>query len=87
MNDGSSFRDLQVIVHGNQINNFLAVKSLNNHSAVEITGDIILTPQAQQPLELKATLIKILAAATNDFPIQNKNHRDEFLRDNAHLRT
>lgn len=87
VNDGTDFRDLQVVVRNTTVTNFAEISSLQNHSALTIMGKIVLTPQAKQPLELQAETIIIRAHATPTFPIQNKKHSDEFLRDNAHLRT
>ena len=85
LNDGSSINNLQVVYDPNLENN----KNLTNvttGSAVTITGNLILTPDAKQPFELKVINATVYNICANDYPIQKKEHTNEFLREHAHLR-
>ena len=49
-------------------------------------GTLVLTPEAKQPFEIKATEILVEADSDSDYPLQKKRHSLEFLREIAHLR-
>lgn len=55
-------------------------------TAIKVVGKTVLTPEAKQPFEIKASKIEILADSNEDYPLQNKRHSMEFLREIAHLR-
>ena len=86
LNDGTCFNSMQVVFEADKINNFDAVASLLAGSSVCVTGILVLTPEAKQPFELKATRVKILNATDELYPLQKKHHSVEFLRDIAYLR-
>ena len=86
VNDGSTILNMQVVYEPDKINNFEEVSKFRVGMSVMIKGQIELTPNAKQPLEMKATEIKMLGDCPEDYPIQPKRHTMEFLRDNAHLR-
>jgi len=85
LNDGSFFKNLQV-VFDNNLDNFEDVCKLNVGSSLIIDGILVESPGAKQPFELKASSIKIESAAPNDYPLQKKRHSFEYLRTIAHLR-
>jgi len=85
-NDGTSFKGIQVVYKKDNITNADEISSARNGAALEITGTIVLTPDAPQPFELQATSIKLLKQTDESYPLQNKQQGLEFLRDNAHLR-
>lgn len=86
LNDGSCFKNLQIVFEQGQISNFDEIARLNVGSALVVTGKIVLTPQNKQPLELKASEIAVEGRSTPDYPLQKKRHSVEFLREIAHLR-
>jgi asparaginyl-tRNA synthetase len=86
VNDGSTILNLQVVYEPDKINNFEEVSKFRVGMSVMVKGQIELTPNAKQPLEMKATEIVMLGDCPEDYPIQPKRHTMEFLRDNAHLR-
>ena len=47
---------------------------------------MVLTPQAKQPFEIKASAIEVEGASTPDYPLQKKRHSFEYLRTIPHLR-
>ena len=50
-------------------------------------GNLKVTPDAKQPFEIVANKIEISGKSTPEYPLQNKRHSMEFLRDIAHLRS
>lgn len=85
LNDGTFFKGVQV-VFDNTLNNFAEAEKLSVGSSVEVEGTLVESPAAGQTFELKATRIKILNQAPEDYPLQKKKHSFEFLREIAHLR-
>ncbi|MBP5155914.1 MAG: asparagine--tRNA ligase, partial [Clostridia bacterium] len=86
LNDGTCFKNLQIVFESDKINNYKEVAKLNVSASVIASGVLELTPGAKQPFELKAAEIEICGASTPDYPIQPKKHSFEFLRTVAHLR-
>ena len=86
LNDGSCFKGVQVVFEANKVADFAAVAKLNVGTAVIVTGDLILTPEAKQPFEINATTVEVEGASTPDYPLQKKRHSVEYLRTIAHLR-
>ena len=86
LNDGSCFKNLQVVLEAQFLENYKEIASQNIGCAYVVTGTFVLTPDAKQPFELKATTVSVEGASTPDYPLQNKRHSFEFLRSIAHLR-
>lgn len=85
LNDGSCLQNLQ-IVFDDTLPNFGEIAKLNVGSSLVVRGNLVETPQAKQPFEIKATSIEIEGASTPEYPLQKKRHSFEFLRTIAHLR-
>ena len=85
LNDGSFFKNIQ-IVYENNLNNFEEISKLTIASSIEVVGKFIKTDNSKQPFEIHSTEIKILNVADNDFPLQKKRASFEYLRTIAHLR-
>lgn len=86
LNDGSYFTNLQIVFEESKLDNYKLIAKQNVGCSLVIKGVVELTPEAKQPLEVKATSIEIEGASTPDFPLQKKKHSMEFLRTIAHLR-
>ena len=86
LNDGSCFRNLQVVMDAAALPNYAQVAAQNVGAALRATGTIVLTPEAKQPLELKASSIQVEGVSAPDYPLQKKRHSVEFLRTIQHLR-
>ena len=84
--DGTFFESLQVVYEEKSIDQFKEVQKIRVGSSILVKGELILTPNAKQPFEIKATHIELLGDAPEDYPIQPKRHSREFLREVAHLR-
>ena len=86
LNDGSFFKNLQIVIEADKLDNFTELSKLNIGSSVTAEGILELTPEAKQPFELKAESVSIDGASTPDYPLQKKRHSFEYLRTIAHLR-
>ena len=86
INDGTFFKNIQVVFESEILENYKEIASMNVGAALNITGKLVLTPEAKQPFEIKAEAIDIEGASTPDYPLQKKRHSFEFLRTIAHLR-
>ena len=86
LNDGSCFRSLQVVMEAETLENYKEIAAQNVGAALIVTGTVVLTPDAKQPLELKAAEITVEGTSSPDYPLQKKRHSVEFLRTIQHLR-
>ncbi|MFZ5989937.1 MAG: asparagine--tRNA ligase [Bacillota bacterium] len=86
INDGSFFKTLQVVFEEQNITNFKEVTKIPVGSSIVVYGQLVETPNAKQPFEIKASKIEIEGLSTSDYPLQKKRHSFEFLRTIAHLR-
>jgi len=86
INDGSFFKNLQIVIDEKDVTNFQEILKLSIGSAVTVEGELLETPGAKQPFELKAKIVTIEGISANDYPLQKKKHTFEFLRTIAHLR-
>ena len=86
LNDGSCFKNLQVVMEAGTLENYKDIAAQNVGAALIVRGTVVLTPEAKQPLELKAAEIAVEGRSTPDYPLQKKRHSVEFLRTIQHLR-
>ena len=86
LNDGSAFKSLQIVLEREKLDNYDELTRQNVGAAFIAKGELVLTPEAKQPFELKATEVMIEGASTPDYPLQKKRHSVEFLRTIQHLR-
>lgn len=86
LNDGSYFKSAQIVLEENKLQNYKEVSELNIGSSIILKGNIKVTPNAKQPFEIVANEVEISGKSTPDYPLQNKRHSMEFLREIAHLR-
>ncbi len=86
INDGTFFKNIQIVFEEQILENYKEIASMNVGAALNITGTVVLTPEAKQPFEVKAEKIEIEGVSTPDYPLQKKRHSFEFLRTISHLR-
>ena len=86
LNDGSCFKSLQVVLERGKLDNYDDIARQNVGAAFIVHGELVLTPDAKQPFELKADSITLEGASAPDYPLQKKRHSVEFLRTIQHLR-
>lgn len=84
--DGTFFETLQVVYEESKVDNFKEIQKFRVGSAILVKGELVLTPNAKQPFEVKALHVELLGDSPEDYPIQPKRHTREFLREVAHLR-
>ena len=70
----------------NSLANYKEIAGQNVGAALSVTGTVVLTPEAKQPLEIKAAAIAVEGPSTPDYPLQKKRHTVEYLRTIQHLR-
>ena len=86
LNDGSCFKNLQVVIEADKISNYQDVAKQNVGASFTVVGILTITPDAKQPFELKAEAVTVEGVSSPDYPLQNKRHSYEFLRSIANLR-
>ena len=86
LNDGSFFKNIQIVFEAEQLSNYQEITKLNIGAAIIVKGLLVETPDAKQPFEVKATEIEVEGQSTPDYPLQKKRHSVEFLRQIAYLR-
>ncbi|MBR3327018.1 MAG: asparagine--tRNA ligase, partial [Atopobiaceae bacterium] len=86
INDGSCFRDLQVVLSRDTFEAYDEVCALSLGTALVVRGELVLTPQAKQPIELRALSVEVEGTSAPDYPLQKKRTSLEFLRTQQHLR-
>ena len=86
INDGTNFKNVQVVVEKDSIDNYEEVTKFHASSGIEVNGILVLTPDMKQDFEIKATKVSLLADSDGSYPLQKKRHSFEYLREIAHLR-
>ena len=86
MNDGSTIKNIQVVVEMNpEFEKTLA--NVHTGAALSVTGELAESVGSGQNVEVHAKKIEVLGIADPDeYPLQPKKHSLEFLREKAHLR-
>ena len=85
LNDGSFFKNMQIIVD-EKLENFKEIGKLPISSSILVEGKLVSTEGAKQPIEIHATKITVEGESDNSYPLQKKRHTVEYLRTIAHLR-
>ncbi len=86
INDGSCFKDLQVVIDEGAIPED-SLKLLTTGACVRFDGTIVESPAAGQAVELSASGVEVFGSADAlTYPLQKKGASFEFLREIAHLR-
>lgn len=85
LNDGSFFKNLQVVFDEN-LENFKDIAKLGVGASIIAEGKLVETPNAKQLFEIKAIKIAVEGLCPPEYPLQKKRHTFEYLRSIAHLR-
>ena len=83
INDGSSQDSLQVVAD-RDTDGYEQLSEFNTGAALQVAGEVKVSPGRQQ-VEVQARTLTLIGAAP-DYPLQKKGHTLEFLREQAHLR-
>ena len=86
LNDGSYFKNCQIVFDREKVSNYDVVAHQNVGACLCVNGKVILTPERSQPFEINADEITILGESAPDYPLQKKRHSMEYLRTVPHLR-
>ncbi len=86
LSDGSSFRALQVVFEEGKLPNYKEIAKVGVGASLNVTGRVVLTPDAKQPFEVNADAISVIGTCPPEYPLQKKRHSVEFLRTMPHLR-
>ena len=86
LNDGSTINNIQVVADVAQFGEEF-LKDVTTGASLSVTGLLVESPGAEQPVEIQAKTIEIYGKADPiTYPLQKKGHSLEFLREIAHLR-
>ena len=85
LNDGTTQKDLQIIVDGT-LETYEEICKLTLGSSVEVEG-LLVASQGKQPVEMQARRVHIFCINPEDYPLQKKETSLEYLREIAHLRS
>lgn len=86
VNDGSTNSNLQVVVALSMLDEDTQ-KRITTGASVKVTGTVVASLGKGQKIDLNATTIEILGDCdAAEYPMQQKKHSLEFLREKAHLR-
>jgi asparaginyl-tRNA synthetase len=86
VNDGSCVASVQVVADASLDNYASEIAALSTGSAVTCEGRLVASPGKGQSFEMRASSVRVLGAAPQDYPLQKKHHSFEFLREIGHLR-
>lgn len=86
LNDGSNFKNCQIVMDRDKVGNYDLIARQNVGACIKVVGKVVLTPERNQPFEINAERIEVLGESSPDYPLQKKRHTLEFLRTMPHLR-
>ena len=86
LNDGSFFKNMQIILSDDKLENFKEISKLPISSSILVEGEVVSTEGAKQPIEIHASSIAVEGLSDSSYPLQKKRHTLEYLRTIAHLR-
>jgi asparaginyl-tRNA synthetase len=86
LNDGSTIKNLQIVVAPESVTEELLAK-ITTGASLSVTGKLVESMGKGQASEVQAETIQLLGEADPEkYPLQPKRHSLEFLREIAHLR-
>ncbi|MCC5786034.1 MAG: asparagine--tRNA ligase [Phycisphaerales bacterium] len=89
VHDGSCFEPIQVVARADLPNYAAEIAKLNTGCSVEVEGELVESQGKGQSVEIAADAVRVVGWVDDpdSYPVQNKRHTFEFLREVAHLRT
>lgn len=85
LNDGSTFKNLQVVV-GKEIENYDELDKQHLSASLSVEGKFVATGNNKNPYEIQANKVSVLGESSEKFPIQKQRQTFEFMRTIPHLR-
>ena len=86
LSDGSCYKPVQIVFQADKLANYAEIAKCGLYTSFEVTGTLVLTPNAKQPFEINADEITVLGACGGDYPLQKKKMGMDYLRTMTHLR-
>ncbi len=86
LNDGSTIKNLQIVVALDRFTDDELLKLVTTGSAIHAQGPLVESQGKGQTVELQADDLQVYGTADSTYPLQKKGHTMEFLREKAHLR-
>jgi len=91
VSDGTCFDPIQAVIRAageGAIANFAEVQKLTTGCAVEVDGTLVASQGKGQAVEIAAAAVRVvgLVESPDTYPVSNKRHTFEYLREVAHLR-
>ena len=74
LNDGSCFKNCQVVFERETLANYDEIARQNVGASLVVEGILVLTPENRQPFEVKARKISVMGTSSPDYPLQKKRH-------------
>ena len=84
LNDGSSFKSLQLVIDRNDVE--IEKKDMLAGTCVKAVGTVVESPGEGQSRELLVSSYEVIGPVDDSYPIQKKKTSLEFLREVPHLR-
>lgn len=78
LNDGSCFKNTQIVFDRAKIGNYDEIAKQNVGASFVVTGKVVVTPENRQPFEINADSIAVEGKSSPDYPLQKKRHSMEF---------
>ena len=86
LSDGSCYKPVQIVFQADKLANYAEIAKCGLYTSFEVTGTLVLTPNAKQPFEINADEITVLGPCGGDYPLQKKKMGMDYLRTMTHLR-
>ena len=88
ISDGTCFDPIQVVARNDLANYDNEVARLNTGCSIEVDGTLVESQGKGQRVEVQARAIRVIGLVDDPdtYPVQNKRHTMEYLREVAHLR-
>lgn len=68
--DGSCYKPVQIVFQADKLENYAEVAKSGLYTSFEVTGTLVLTPNAKQPFEINADTVTVLGTCGSDYPLQ-----------------
>lgn len=85
LNDGSSFKGIQVIANAT-LPGYAHIEKVTTGASLRVTGKLVPSQGQGQKWEVVAEGFEVVGEADATYPLQKKGHTLEFLREISHLR-
>ena len=72
LNDGSCFKNCQIVFEREALSNYDEIARQNVGASLVVEGTLVLTPENRQPFEVKAQRIAVMGTSSPDYPLQKE---------------